>query len=158
LRWDALKERWDQWHLCATPEGVELETDGIQYHEFFGQPDNEAVACQAPVMLVPATPTEMAPQQQTCTLADDPWLPRWKGLERVSRTGDGQQVDVHHVQMKIEDDDQYWEHTTVDWYLALDGLPLQVIATKSSSSPSPVGAVQYDEHFQLDLESLTPLT
>ena len=158
LRWDALKERWDQWHLCATPAGVELETDGIQYHEFFNQPDNEAIACQAPVMLVPAAPSAPAPQQRTCTLAADPWLPIWTILERGPRTVDGHEVDVQHVQMQIEDDDQYWEHTTIDWYLALDGLPVQVVATKSSLSSSPIGDIQYDEHFQLDLESLTPLT
>jgi len=157
LRWDALKERWDQWHLCATPNGVELETDGIQYHEFFSQPDNEAVACQAPVMLVPVTPTEIAPQQQTCTLAADPWLPLWTVLERATHTVDGEQVEVQHVQMQIEDDDQYWEHTTIDWYLALDGLPVEVVATKSSLSASPIGAIQYDEQYQLHLESLTPL-
>jgi hypothetical protein len=109
-------------------------------------------------MLVPATPAKSAPVQQTCTLAADPWLPTWTILERGQRTVDGQPVDVQHVQMKIEDDDQYWEHTTIDWYLALDGLPVEVVATKSSSSASPIGPIQYDENYQLDLESLTPLT
>ena len=86
LRWDALQERWDQWHLCATPDGVVLVTDGVQYHEFFGQPDNEALACDAPVMLVAATPGERAPEQQACMLADDTWLPLWTTLERSPRT------------------------------------------------------------------------
>ena len=157
LRWDALRERWDEWHLCATPDLVELGTDGIQYHEFFGQPDNEAVACDTTVMMVAAPPGAQAPVQQRCTLADDPWLPVWTMLERTPRTVDGQQVDVQHVRMEIKDDDEYWEHTTIDWYLAPDGLPVEVVATKSSLSPSPIGAIQYDEQFQLQLESLTPL-
>jgi hypothetical protein len=157
LRWDALQERWDQWQLCATPEGVVLGTDGIQYHEFFGQPDNEKVACAATVMLVAATPDARAPVDQQCTLADDPWLPVWTTLERTPRTVDGQQVDVQHVRMEIKDDDEYWEHTTIDWYLAPNGLPVVVDATKSSLSPSPIGAIQYDEHYQLELESLTPM-
>lgn len=157
LRWDALEERWDEWQLCATADGVWLQTDGIQYHEFFGQPDDEAVACTAAVILVPAVIGETAPVQQACTLADDPWTPVWTILERAPRTVDDRQVDVQHVRMQIEDDDEYWEHTTIDWYLALDGLPVQVVATKSSLSPSPIGDVQYDEHFQLDLVSLTPL-
>jgi hypothetical protein len=157
LRWDALQERWDEWHLCATLDGVELGTDGIQYHEFFGQPDNEAVACDTTVLMVAATPGSQAPVQQRCTLADDPWLPVWTMLERTTRTVDGQPVDVQHVQMQIEDDDEYWEHTTIDWYLAPDGLPVEVVATKSSLSPSPIGAIQYDEQYQLELESMTPL-
>jgi len=157
LRWDALQERWDEWQLCATPAGVELGSDGIQYHEFFGQPDNEAVVCDVPVMLVAAAPNEQAPAPQVCTLADDPWLPVWTMLERTVRTIDGQQVDVRHVQMQIADDDEYWEHTTIDWYLAPDGLPVEVVATKSSLSPSPIGAIQYDEQYHLELESLTPL-
>ena len=157
LRWDALQERWDDWHLCATPDGVVLGTDGIQYHEFFGQPDNEAVACDTTVMLVTATPGAQAPVAQQCTLADDPWLPTWTTLERTPRTVDGQQIDVQHVQMQIEDDDEYWEHTTIDWYLAPDGLPVEVDATKSSLSASPIGAIQYDEQYHLELESLTPL-
>ena len=157
LRWTALEERWDQWHLCASPDGVELETDGIQYHEFFGQPDNEAVACEAAVLLVPAVAAELPPVQQTCTLADDPWLPRWTVLERGLRTVADQSVEVQHVQMQIEDDDEYWEHTTIDWYLTLDGLPVEVVSTKSSRSPSPIGAVQYDERYDITLESLTPL-
>jgi hypothetical protein len=157
VRWDALKERWDEWHLCAAPDGVELGTDGVQYHEFFSQPDNEAVACQATVMLVAATPGPGTPVQQQCTLDGDPWLPTWTMLERGTRTVEGQQVDVQHVQMQVEDDDQYWEHTTIDWYLATNGLPIEVDSTKSSLTPSPVGDVQYDEHYTLTLESLTPL-
>ncbi|HEX6659692.1 MAG TPA: hypothetical protein VF065_16490, partial [Ilumatobacter sp.] len=70
---------------------------------------------------------------------------------------DGQLVDVQHVQMQIEDEDEYWEHTTIDWYLAPDGLPVEVVATKSSLSPSPIGPIQYDEQYHLELESLTPL-
>jgi hypothetical protein len=92
-----------------------------------------------------------------CTLAADPWLPVWTMLERTPRTVDGQQIDVQHVQMQIADDDEYWEHTTIDWYLASDGLPVEVVATKSSLSPSPIGAIQYDEQYHLVLESLTPL-
>jgi hypothetical protein len=157
LRWDALQERWDEWHLCATPDGIVLGTDGIQYHEFFGQPDNEAVACDTTVMMVAASPVAEAPVEQQCTLADDPWLPVWTTLERTPRTVDGQQVDVQHVRMEMKDDDEYWEHTTIDWYLAPDGLPVEVVATKSSLSPSPIGAIQYDEQYQLELESMTPL-
>ena len=133
MRWDALKERWDDWALCATPDGIKFQHDGTQYHEFFGQPDDEAVVCDTTVLLVPAAPdVTLPPTQQSCTLAADPWLPTWDVLETSQRAVDGQNVTVRHVRMTIEDDDQYPEHTVIDWYLASNGLPVEVSATKSS--------------------------
>lgn len=157
LRWDALTERWDDWELCLTDAGIELGTSGTQYHEFFGQPEREAVTCDRAVVLVPAGPSAASPVVQSCTLADDPWRPTWEMLERTTIDVGGVPVDVQHVSMRVDDDDEYWEDTTVDWYLADNGLPVQVRATKSSSSPSPIGAVRYDEQYRLELLSLSPL-
>jgi hypothetical protein len=159
LRWDALVERRDEWRLCATPAGLVLHTVGMQYHEFFGQPEAEDVVCDQAVVVVPATPaaTSPIPVQQSCTLADDTWLPTWEVLERGQRSINGESVDVGHIKMTIDDDDEYWEHTVVDWYLADDGLPVEVTATKESRSPSPIGAVVYRETYRLALASTTPL-
>ena len=60
--------------------------------------------------------------------------------------------------MTVEDDDEYWEHTTADWYLADSGLPVSVSVETSSRSPSIVGAVVYRETYELQLESVSPLT
>jgi hypothetical protein len=84
-------------------------------------------------------------------------LPTWTVGERSQRQVEGAEIEVRHVQMRVEDDDEYWEHTVVDWYLAADGLPVEVVATKESRSPSPVGGVVYREDYRLELESSTPL-
>lgn len=158
LRWDALRERRDEWALCSTPDGIALQPDGVQYHEFFGQPDEEAVACDSPVLVVPAASTgPPAVQHQSCTLANDPWLPSWEVLERSTRSIDGTDIGVQHVRMTIDDDDEYWEHTVVDWYLTDSGLPLEVRSTKESRSPSPIGGVVYHEHYDIELISIVPL-
>ena len=159
LRWDALRERHDEWSLCATADGVALQPDGVQYHEFFSQPDDEALRCDRTVVLVPTTAAaEPAdPTEQSCMLAEDPWLPRWEVLERATRTVDGTDVAVRHVRMTIDDNDNYPEHTTIDWYLTDSGLPVEVQATKTSSSPSPIGAVGYTEQYHLELVSTAPL-
>lgn len=157
LRWDALKERWDQWQLCSTADGIELGTDGIQYHEFFGQGESEPVRCDVRVLLVPNALDRSDPVQQSCLLADDPWLPTWEVLERTVRTVAGEQIEVQHVRMTIDDNDDYWEHLVVDWYLTDSGLPIDVTTTKSSRSPSQVGAVVYREEYHLEIVSLTPL-
>ena len=158
LRWDALRERRDEWALCSTPDGVALQRDGVQYHEFFGQPDDEAVACDIPVLVWPiAATSSTAVQHQSCTLADDPWLPSWEVLERTTRSIEGSDIEVQHVRMTIADNDEYWERTVVDWFLADSGLPVEVRSTKESRSPSPIGGVVYHERYDLELISIVPL-
>ncbi len=67
------------------------------------------------------------------------------------------EVAVQHVRMTVDDNDKYWEHTVVDWYLADTGLPVEVRSTKESRSPSPIGGVDYREQYHLELVSTIPL-
>jgi hypothetical protein len=157
LRWDALKERNDEWRLCATARGVALDRSGVQYHEFFGQSTPEAVECPDTVVLVPVDPTFGEAVELACTLDSDPWAVRWESLGRTTRDVAGQAVPAVHVRMTVDQQDEFDELTTVDWYLDAHGLPLAVAATKQSRSPSPVGTVTYRERYTLEIESLDPL-
>ncbi len=158
LRWDALRERREEWSLCPTASGVELQPEAVQYHEFFGQPEEEAVACDRGVVLVPSAdePAALGRTQLMCTLGDDPWLPTWEVLERDVRVVAGETVPVRHVRMTVIDHDDYWEDQVIDWYLAETGLPVEATAVKSSRSPSPIGGVVYREEYHLELASLEP--
>jgi hypothetical protein len=159
LRWDALKERRDEWRLCNDQSGIELQPRGLQYHEFFGSADAEDVVCDRTVVFVPSVPSSgPTPVHQECTLAADPWLPTWEVFGVTQHTVGQDTIDVRHVRMVVDDQDDYWEHTVVDWYVAEDGLPVEVSAVKESRSPSPVGAVVYREQYRLDLVSRAPLT
>lgn len=157
LRWDALRERRDEWALCVVDDGIELQPDGVQYHEFFSQPDEEAVVCDEGAILVPRDPESAPRTEQKCRLADDPWFPVWEVLDRTARTVDGISVDVTHVRMTVLDEDEHWERTTIDWYLTDEGLPVEVTGVKESNTPSPVGDVEYHEEYELSLISLTPI-
>jgi hypothetical protein len=158
LRWDALKERRDEWRLCATADGIEMQPVGLQYHEFFGQQDSEDVVCDRAIVIVPAAGAATpAPATLACMLADDSWSPSWEVLGHETRMVGSTSVDVVHVRMTVEDDDEYYEHTTIDWYLDAQGLPIAAFGTKNSRTPSPIGGVVYDEQFTLELLSLTPL-
>ena len=158
VRWDALRERRDEWGLCSTPDGIELSPLGVQYHEFYNQPDEEAVSCDRSALLVPVADSGSdGPQQLSCTLAEDPWSPSWEVLDRTTRTVDGTTIDVQHVRMTIDDNDEYFEHTVVDWYLAPTGLPVEMSSTKDSRTPSPIGGIVYHEQYDLELISTTPL-
>jgi hypothetical protein len=157
LRWDALRERRDEWRLCITDRGIELQPDGIQYHEFFQQPELEHVECDRSVVVVPIGDPPAEPVVQSCLLEGDPWSPMWTAVERTERDIDGTPVPVWHVRMTVDDNDDYWEHTTTDWFLDDQGLPVGATSTKESNSPSPVGDVRYRESYELSAESLTPL-
>ncbi len=158
MRWDLLKERREEWRLCATTDGVEFETSGLQFHEFFGHVESEPLSCDHPVLVAPADRSPRPPVAPTCTLIGAPWLPTWLVVGADTRTVDGQTVPVMHVHMTITNDSKYFEHTTIDWWVDAHGLPVEMTATKSSLTDSGlVGDVHYNETYHAVLESLTPL-
>jgi hypothetical protein len=158
LRWDALRERREEWSLCATTAGIELQPDAVQFHEFYSQAEEESLTCDRAVLLVPNPAVAPEPVAQSCMLADDPYFPIWEVLDRSTRTVDGVAVAVQHVRMTVaDDDDEYWEHTVIDWYLADDGLPVEVVNDKESRSPTLIGGVIYQEEYRLELVSSDPL-
>lgn len=157
LRWDALEERREEWRLCATADGVALQTRGLQYHEFFDQETPEDQLCDVPVLLVPLAEGSHEAVAQTCTLAGKPWLPIWEILEADIREVSGEPIEVRHVRMTIDDNDEHFEHYVADWMLAPSGLPVELTVLKQSKSPSIVGDVVYDEEIRLELVSFEPL-
>jgi len=158
LSWDPLKERRDEWELCAPGLAVELQPGGAQFHEFFGQAQLDEISCDGVVAVTMTGSLAEPTATRTCTLADDPWTPVWEVLGRSTLQVEGRDVAVTHARMTVEDDDEYWEYTTADWYLADSGLPVSVSVETSSRSPSIVGAVVYRETYELQLESMSPLT
>lgn len=158
LRWDVLKERRERWLLCATDEGIAMHADGAQsFHEFFGQTQVEDLTCDRDVVLVPSDDQPRGPVGLTCLLGEMNWQPVWEVLERGQRTIGTTTVDVQHVRMTITDDDQYFEHITLDWYLDEHGLPIVASLTKESLSDTAFGDVTYTERYSYEIVSLTPL-
>ena len=162
MRWAPLVERNDEWNLCATEAGIELQPVGGSYHVFFGQEKIEPIKCDQSVVLVPAAePTdESAPSEPVplaCTIGGEPWFPVWQVLGRDVRTVEGTQVQVQHVRMTIVDEDEFHEHITLDWYLDDHGLLIAATLAKETLADTVLGAVTYKESYSLDLVSLTPL-
>jgi hypothetical protein len=155
FRWDALQERRDEWRLCATAQGL-VQGDGLQFHEFFGQPDPEDVVCPKVPVMLPAVVEPGPAVEFDCTLEGDPWVVYWHVIGHETRSVAGTPVDTVHVQQSVKDTVDMGEQSTVDWYLDDHGLPIAVTETKRSKSPSPIGAVLYQENYTLALESLTP--
>ena len=160
LRWDALEERHDEWLLCVTTDGIELQSTGGAYHVFFGQEKVEDLICDRSVLLMaaePATTPSSAPVPQSCTIGGQPWFPVWQVLERTTRVVQGAAVDVQHVRMTVTDEDEYHEHITLDWYLDDHGLLVAAALVKETLADTVVGGVTYKETYSLELVSLDPL-
>jgi hypothetical protein len=158
LRWDLLVERREEWRLCAASDGIVLQTTGAFYHEFFAHGSLEEMRCNQSVLVVPLDGAHRQPVTQRCTLNDREWRPVWEVIGRDTRTVEGQNLQVTHVRMTVQDDDEYWEHVVADYWLDEHGLPVSMTAVKQSKSSSGlVGDVVYDEHYVVDLASTTPL-
>ncbi|MEI7548089.1 MAG: hypothetical protein WCK21_08530 [Actinomycetota bacterium] len=158
LRWDVLKERHERWRLCLGREGIDLAPDGAQsFHEFFGQTKVEDLTCDRDVVVVPLDARSRPKVALTCLLGDLAWQPNWEVPGRGTRTVGGTVVPVQRVRMTIVDDDQYFEHVVLDWYLDGHGLPVSATLAKESLSDTTFGDVTYTEQYSYDLVSLTPL-
>jgi hypothetical protein len=158
LRWDILRERREEWWVCLTDSGVEVQADSVQYHEFYGRGEEESIECEHPVAIVTAEPGTPSTVDQICWRVDETWLPVWEVVGAVDVEVDGAPVEAVHVRQTVVDEDEYWESTEIDWYFAHNGLPVRAVAVKSSKSPTLVGDVVYGEEFEISLVSLEPLT
>lgn len=158
LRWTPLEQRSEEWGLCATVDGMELQTEGAFFHEFFGTAHPESMVCDRTVVLVPAAGSMTTEVAQKCDVDGRPWFPVWKVLERSTRTVDGTSVDVTHVRMTIRDDDREYEHVDLDMWLDPHGLPVEMSAERRSLTlTAAIGAVVYTEQYRATLVSLEPM-
>lgn len=161
LRWDLLKERWDELRICATPSGIELQPQSANYHEFYQHGERHDVVCDRGVVIVPPADVQLPtdPVPLACRERGVTVLPEWQVLGRSTKVVDGQRVQVTHVRRTVQDDDDYWEHVVEDWWFDDHGLPIEMAATKGNKTDSDlVGDVVYAEEYRATLISLTPLT
>lgn len=167
LQWDALRERNERWSLCvggAAGVDVVLQPTGGSYHQFFGREQIEDLVCDRGVVVLPA-PDGASPAavgdptvSVACTLGGRPVQQEWQVLDLATRIVDGRSIEVRHVQFRVIDDDHYFEHITMDWFLDPHGLPVEIRLREASLADTAFGDVRYDEHYTLVLVSLDPLT
>lgn len=159
LHWDLLQERNEGWRLCIGPEGVMWQPTGATfYHEFYQHGQLQHLVCDRSALLVPVDGRPRDPVAELCHLDDRLWLPEWKVIDTGTRTVEGTEVHVTHVRMTIKIPPKYYEDSSIDLWLDDHGLPISIVAKRSSKNDSSlIGDVVYNEQVTADLESLTPL-
>jgi len=153
-RWTAAAERWDELTTCAADGGVQLQRF-VSLHRFFGADDTETATCDGQARPLEAT----AGTTWTARCVDGDETATWTGTVIGTETAmvGGQSVDVEHVVVTIDDGDARDSQRTETWYLAGTDLVVRRISDIATTEGSLVGDVHYTEHYEMTLESLSPL-
>jgi hypothetical protein len=153
-RWTAAGERWDELTTCAGDGGVQLQRFA-SLHRFFGADDNETSTCAGQPRPLDAP----AGTAWTVHCVDGDETATWAGIVAGDETAvvGGATVAVEHVVVTIDDGDVRDSQRTETWYLAGSDLVVRRISDIATTEGSPVGDVHYTEHYEIALESLSPL-
>jgi hypothetical protein len=153
-RWTAAAERWDELTTCAGDGGVQLQRF-VSLHRFFGADDTETSTCDGQARPLAAA----AGTTWTARCIDGDETSTWTGTVLGVETAivAGQSVDVEHVVVTIDDGDARDSQRTETWYVAGTDLVVRRISDIATTEGSPVGDVHYTEHYEMTLDSLSPL-
>lgn len=158
LRWDLLAERREEWSLCLTDDGIEYQPESSQYHEFFGQGEENVIECDRSVVVVPVDLVEGVVTEPRCTIRGEEWFPRWELIGPDTRLLEGRSVATVHLRLTVNDTDGYLEATTIDWWLDEHGLPVEMRGSEDSTADSgAVGDLRYVETYQAALVAAEPM-
>jgi hypothetical protein len=164
-RWEALEQRWDEIVRCPGPDGWSHESQ-IVYHEFFRMSENRGFICEAGSTFLPADLAPGTAFTSTCISggsdrsgdSDEVVSGRVVGPERV--TVGGEPVETVHVRYVINIGGESTGQAIVDRWFSTDvsSLLVREVREGNSTSDTVIGAVHYEERYELTLRSLEPIT
>lgn len=156
VRWDVLRERWDERKTCDRGDRVDLVAL-TAYHEFFRKGDVREFRCEGTFDRPGAKP-------------GDVWTNRCAGSDQVSTTTiravghetltiDGRPVEAARLSLDIDVQGEQKGHAQADlWRSIGTGLLLKEKRAHDSEGGSAVGPVKYSERYEITLASLSPRT
>jgi hypothetical protein len=155
-RWTAAVQRWDETTACTVAGGVAMRTF-VQFHRFFGGDDSQKDLCGDPGPR-PLDAAHGTTWRVRCTAGKQ--IDVFTGtVSRIEQTTVGATpVTVEHVVVTVDDGDPRDRQRTETWYLAGTDLVVRRVSEISTTDSSAVGDVHYTEHYEITLDSLTPLS
>ena len=163
-RWEALRQRWDEELRCPHPDGWSLDAKTV-YHSFFRQSEKRSFDCEPDEVYLPADPAPELALSARCTSAGgaksgrstEGWRGRTVGMETLKI--DGRTVDTFHVRYQVAIGGESTGRADIDRWYSLEAPTLLVreLRTGRTTSETVIGAVHYEERYELLLRSLEPI-
>ncbi len=151
VRWDALEERWIDWEHCGSALAV---TTSQSFHQWFGVPDLETESCGAGRPISGAIGSAVT---TTCDAGGEIETYDSEVVALESMEIAGVTLETVHLRRTSELSGESSGSAVVDvWRLIDSPLIVRMEVSRHSSTPSPVGAVNYEEEFTLLLVSSQP--
>jgi hypothetical protein len=158
LRWDALRERWDELNVCVTPDGETIES-ARQYHEFFGVANEQTFDCDPARIVIVDPPVEGDTHTSPCAggSSTNDLTITVVGVEPIEVGGQTIDAVKIHVSSALAGDVRgtseldYWAHPD-------NALVLRRVSRVVTDANSPLGTTRYEEGYTIHLRSLEPRT
>jgi hypothetical protein len=151
-RWQALEERWGEDHLCD--DGTLDRT--VSFNKWFGVSEENTYVCTDGARLTPAgdeTSWSFDCVQEGVTTVH--WEYEVVGPETLEIGGES--VETLHLAATETDDGRTVGSGTYELWVRTDPyLVVKETADLANTTDSPVGPVDYVEHYEITLTSLTP--
>jgi hypothetical protein len=155
--WTALDKRVEEWTFCKQPDGLQPRSFR-DVHSFYGRDDDRTYECTGDGVF-PLKPRD-GEQTFTCKTDSTTRVDRIRVVGREPLTVDGTTVDTIHLRDRVTLSGSTATDTpgTADWWLDPEtGLPIRIRVAIKDASDTPIGKkAQYEESFDLKLQSLKP--
>lgn len=153
LRWDVLQGRHTTWQVCGPEGGGLVAGDWEDLHTFFSSADLSRWECSPG----PWLPTADAIGTTTSRLCDNGITKLAGELQVVGATTlavGGAPVDVVHTRFQGEEDGVAKGTLREERWLEREtGLPVRLVYRVTTKNRSPIGNVDFEERYQLQLLS-----
>lgn len=155
--WTALDKRVEEWAFCKQPDGLKPQTFR-DVHSFYGRDDDRTYQCSGDGVF----PLKPGGGEQTFTCKTDSTTrtDRVRVVGREPVDVGGTTVDAIHLRDRITLTGSTTTETpgATDWWLEpRTGLPVRIRVAIKDASDTPIGKqAQYEEAFELRLQSLEP--
>lgn len=154
-RWQPLKERYSLNTLCRGPQGLEAR-GSVQRREFFGQSEEQVLACAPGLVLVPDEPLAGRSSAGTCRSDDTTVALTARVVDVSPMTVGGRRVEAIHLRVDGTLSGSTRGSTHREEWFTREGLLLRGTATTDTDRDTSAGVVHYSETFDIRLESLEP--
>ncbi len=148
--WVPLEERFEEWAMCLDGDAWVMPWF-TAFHEFFGNDDRQEYQCEPAVVLLSG---DGEPAGGTCRSdgLTEAFVVTVVGDEDVQI--DGETLVTTHLRIDVELTGDSTGGSMIDlWLDPVDGLVIRWRETVTSTNDSPIGAVNYDEMFEVELAS-----